>query len=72
MTRSEELSLKRRGQSFPFRRKIHGRRVLKWITQRDLLMYTLVKLLVFTPLFNNQRKHVLKYVAIYAVFGRLR
>ncbi len=41
-------------RSFPFRRKIYGRRVFKWITQRNLLTFALVKLLVFAPLFNQK------------------
>ncbi len=44
-------------KSFPFRRKIYRRRVFKWITQRDLLTFALVKLLAFVLLF----KHVLNY-----------
>ncbi len=46
-------------KSLPFKRKIYGRRVLKWITQRHLLMFALVNLLV--PLFNAQKKNVLNY-----------
>ncbi len=71
-TRSEELALKRHGhsyfwawlywicicRSFHFRRNIYGMRVFKWITQLDLLKFALVKLLVFTPLFNAQIKLV--------------
>ncbi len=64
--RSEELALKRCGQlflrltllieySFPFQTQIYGRRVLKWITQCDLLKFALVKLLVFAPFFNTQK-----------------
>ncbi len=51
-------------RSFPFRRKIYGRRLFKWITQRDLLTFVLIKLLVFTPLFNAQKTHVLNYFAL--------
>ncbi len=46
-------------RSFPFRRNIYGRTVLKWIMQLDFLTFALVKLLVFEPLFNAQKKHVL-------------
>ncbi len=42
---------------------MYGKRVLKWITQLDLLMFALIKLLVFTPLFNA-KKHVLNYFAL--------
>ncbi len=49
---------------FPFRRKIYGRRVLKWITQRLLLTFAFVKLLAFGPLFNAPKKHVLNYFAL--------
>ncbi len=49
-------------RSFAFRRKIYGRRVIKWITQHDLLRFSLIKL-VFAPLFNAQKKHVLNYFA---------
>ncbi len=69
--RIKELVLKRRGhrffctwpywicicRSFPFRRKIYGRRVFKWITQRGLLTFALVKLLA-------QIKYVLNYFAL--------
>jgi len=41
--------------SFPFKCKIYGRRVFKWITQGDLLRFTLVNLLVFAPLFTTQK-----------------
>ncbi len=51
-------------RSFTFRCKIYGRRVFKWITQRILLTFALVKLLVFAPLFNAQIKHVLNYFAL--------
>ncbi len=51
-------------KSFTFRCKIYGRRVFKWITQRILLTFALVKLLVFAPLFNAQIKHVLNYFAL--------
>ncbi len=51
-------------RSFPLRCKIYGRRVLKWITQWDLLMFALVRLLVFAPLFNTPKKHVLNYFAL--------
>ncbi len=51
-------------RSFPFRRKIYGRRILKWITQRDLLTFAFVKLLVYAPLFNGPKKHVLNYFAL--------
>jgi len=74
-SRSVKLALKRRRLScfcgwpywicicwsFPFRREIYGRRVFKWITQRDLLMFALVNLPVFAPLFNAQKKHVLTH-----------
>ncbi len=36
-----------------FRRKIYGRRVFKWITERILRTFVLVKLLVFAPLFKG-------------------
>ncbi len=72
----DELAPKRHGHSYcctwpywiciwrslSFRRKIYGRRVFKWITQQDLLMFALVKLLV--PLFNVQKKHVINYFAL--------
>ncbi len=57
--------------SFPFRRKIYGRRVLKLITQRDLLTFALVKLLVFAALFKAPKKHVLKQAVICSTLGRL-
>ncbi len=41
---------------FPFRRKSYGRRGFKWITQRVLLTFALVKLLAFAPLFNAPKK----------------
>ncbi len=44
--------------------KMYGRRVLKWITQRALLTFVLVKLLVFAPLFNDPKKHVSNYFAL--------
>ncbi len=50
--------------SFPFRCKMYGRRVFKWITQRDLLTSALLKLLIFAPLFNAPKKHVLNYLAL--------
>ncbi len=76
-THSDQLAL-RRGQlffcawpywicicrSFPFRRKSYGRSVFKWIMQRDLLTFALVKLLAFALLFNAQKKHVLNYFAL--------
>lgn len=30
--------------------------------QRDLLMFVLINLLVFVPLFNTQKKHVLTHI----------
>ncbi len=51
-------------RSFPFRRQFYGRSVFKWITQWDFLTYALVKLLVFAPLFNTAKKHVLNYFAL--------
>jgi len=76
-TRSAKLVLKRCGlscfcgwpycicicRSFPFRRKIYGRRVFKWIRKHDLLIFALVNLLVFARLFNAQKKHVLTHFA---------
>ncbi len=38
--------------SVPFRDKIYERGVFKWIAQSVLLMFGLVKLLAFGPLFN--------------------
>ncbi len=74
----DELALKRCGhsyffawpywicicRSFPFRHKSYGRRVFKWITQRVLLTFALVKLLAVAPLFNAPKKHVLNYFAL--------
>ncbi len=34
--------------------------------------FTLIKFLVFVPLFNAQKKHVLKQAVICAALGRLR
>ncbi len=51
-------------RSLPFRRKIYGRRVFKWIAQRVLLTFAHVKLLPFAPLFNAQIRHVLNYFAL--------
>ncbi len=45
-------------RSFPFRRKMYGRSVLKWMTQCDLLMF--VKLLVFAPFCYGTKKACLK------------
>ncbi len=50
-------------RSLPFRHNIYGRRLFKWITQRDLLTLALVKLLVFAPLFNGQKSR-LNYFAL--------
>ncbi len=50
-------------RSFPFRRKMYGRRVFKWITQCDLQKFALVKLLAFAPLFYI-KKHLLNYFAL--------
>ncbi len=47
-----------------FRCKIDGRRLLKWITQCDLLTFALVKLLVFVPLFYAPKNIVLKQALI--------
>ncbi len=41
-------------------------------SQCDLLMFMLIKLLVFASLFNAQKKHVLKQALICAALGRLR
>ncbi len=74
----DELAWKRRGhscfcawphwiyicRSFPFRCNIYGKRVFKWITQRVLLSFVLVKLLVFAPLLNAPKKHVLNYFGL--------
>ncbi len=51
-------------RSFPFRHKNYERKVFKWITQRELLTFALVKLLVFAPLFNAPKKHVLNYFVL--------
>ncbi len=53
-------------RSFPFDQYIYGRRVFKWITQRNLIRFTLVNSLVFVALFNAQKKHALKQVVICA------
>ncbi len=42
-------------RSFTFRRKIYRSRVFKCITQRDLITFVLIKLLVFAPSFNAQK-----------------
>ncbi len=57
--------------AFEFPLPIYGRRVLKWITQCNLLTFVLVKSLVFVPLFNAPKKHVLKQAVICAALGRL-
>ncbi len=51
-------------RSFHIRRKIYGRRVLKWITQLNLL--------TFVSLFNAPKKHALKQAVMFAALGRLR
>ncbi len=51
---------------------MYGRWVLKLIMQHDLLAFALVKLLLFAPLFNSPKKHVLKHAVIYAALDRLR
>ncbi len=44
--------------------KFMVRRVFKWITQRILLTFALIKLLAFATLFNAQKKPVLNYFAL--------
>lgn len=44
---------------------IYGRRVFKFIMQGGLLMFAVVSVLVFVPLFNFQKKkHDLTHVAL--------
>ncbi len=42
-------------ENVPFRPKIYGRRVFKWIMLCDLLMFALVNSLVFASLFNPKK-----------------
>lgn len=51
-------------RSFPFRRKHFGRRLFKWFTQRDLLMFAHVLCMAFARLFNAEKKHVLNHFAL--------
>ncbi len=44
--------------------KIYGRRVFEWIMQYDLIRSAVVNLLVFAPLFNTSKKHVLTHFVL--------
>ncbi len=60
-TFSEELELKMCGHRCAWRYWICICRVLKWITQCNFLTFALV----FAPLFNGPKKHVLKQAVIW-------